>query len=451
MQKKMPILGLEPHSLFTKDTVNTHSITWAAERNMPILGLEPNSLFPNDTGNTRSTIWAAERIMPILGLEPIQFISEGYGQQAFYYLGCRKIYAYIDDRTNTVYFRWLQPTRFQLPGLQKEKLPLLGFEQTQFISEGYCQHAFNYLGCRKKYADIGTRTNTVNLRRLLSTRVQQPGLLKEICRYWDSNHTVYYRRLLATRVQLPGLQKEICQYWDPNHTVYFRKLLATRVQLPGLQNDICRYRDSNQHTLFSNATAKPLSTTWAAEIKTPILRLETHGLFPKDTGNVRSTTWAAERNMSILGLEPTRFIFEGFRQLAFNYLGCRKEYADIGARTNTVYSRRLLPTRFHLHVLQKEKCRYWDSNHTVYFRSVLATRVHLPGLQKEICRYLDSKQHSLFPKATGNTRSSTWAVERNMPIFGFEPTLFISEGYCQHGFNNLGSRNKYADILIRTT
>jgi len=76
--------------------------------------------------------------MPILGLEPTQFISEGYGQHAFHYLGCRKKYADIGT-------------------------------QTQVISEGYWQHPFNYLGCRKKYADIGTRTNTVFFKATAST------------------------------------------------------------------------------------------------------------------------------------------------------------------------------------------------------------------------------------------------------------------------------------------
>jgi len=77
--------------------------------------------------------------------------------------------------------------------------------------------------------------------------------------------------------------------------------------------------------------------------------------FPKATGNTRSTTWAAERNMPILGLEPTQFISEAYWLHAFNYLGCRKKYADIGVRNNTVYFIRLLPTRFQLPLLQKDK------------------------------------------------------------------------------------------------
>jgi len=39
----------------------------------------------------------------------------------------------------------------------------------------------NCLGYLKKYADSGTRTNTVYFRRLLLARVQLPGLHKEIC------------------------------------------------------------------------------------------------------------------------------------------------------------------------------------------------------------------------------------------------------------------------------
>ena len=201
-------------------------------------------------------------------------------------------------------------------------MPILGLEQTQFFSEGYWQHAFNFLGCRKLYDDIGTRTNTVYFRRLLATRVQLPGLRKEICRYWDSNHTVYFRRLLATHVQLPDLQKELCRIGTQTNTVYFRRLLLARLKLPGLQKDICRYWDSNQHSLFPNATANTRSTTWAAERNMPILGFEPHILFPKATGNTRSTTWAAERTMPILGLEPTQFISEGYCQHDLNYLGC---------------------------------------------------------------------------------------------------------------------------------
>jgi len=164
--------------------------------------------------------------------------------------------------------------------------------------------------------------------------------------------------------------------------------MATRVQLTGLQKEICRYWDSNVHSLF-----------------------------PKATGNKRSTTWAAESKMLILGPEQTQLISDGFWQHAFNYLGCRKKYADIGTRTNIV----------------------------VFWR-LMATRVQLHGLLKEIYRYWDTNQHKLFPKATGNTLSTTWAEGRNMAILGLERTQFISECYWQHAFNDLGCRKLYSDI-----
>jgi len=37
-------------------------------------------------------------------------------------------------------------------------MPILGLEPTQVISESYCEHAFNYLGCREIYVDIVIRT-----------------------------------------------------------------------------------------------------------------------------------------------------------------------------------------------------------------------------------------------------------------------------------------------------
>ena len=221
-------------------------------------------------------------------------------------------------------------------------MPILGLEPTQFISEGYCLHALNFLGFRKKYADIGTRTNAV-----------------------------YFRRLLPTRVKLFGCRKKYADIGNRTNTVYFRSLLATRVQLPGLQKEICRYWDSNQYSLF-----------------------------PKDTGKTRSTIWAAERNVLILGLKPTQFISEDYCQNAFNYLGFRKKYADIGTRTNPVYFRRLLATRVLLPGLQKEICRYWDSNQHRLFPKA---RLKLPGLQKEISRCWDSNKHSFFLKATAST------------------------------------------------
>jgi len=155
-------------------------------------------------------------------------------------------------------------------------------------------------------------------------------------------NTAYFRRLLAIRVQLPGLHKERCRYWDSKQHSIFPKATAKRVQLTGLQKEICPYWDSNQHILF-----------------------------PKSTGNTCSANWAAKTNMPILGLEPTQFFF-------------------------------------------------WR---------LLATRVQLAGLQKEKCRYWDSNLHRLFPKATGNTRSTTWTAERNWPILGLEQTQFISDGF----------------------
>jgi len=125
--------------------------------------------------------------------------------------------------------------------------------------------------------------------------------------------------------------------------------------------------------------------------------------------------------MPILGLEPTQFISEGYCLHALNFLGCRKKYAVIGIRNNKVY-----------------------------FRRIILARRKRPGLHKEMCRYWDSNQHSLFPKTTGNTHSTTWASERNMPILGLETTQIISEGYCQHALNTLGRRKKYADIGTRT-
>jgi len=79
--------------------------------------------------------------------------------------------------------------------------------------------------------------------------------------------------------------------------------------------------------------------------------------------------------MPILGLEQTQFISEGYYQHAFNYLGCRKKYPDIG-----IGNRRFISIGL------------WHSN-------------------KQI----------LFPKATANTRSTNRAAEGNIPILGIEP------------------------------
>ena len=154
-------------------------------------------------------------------------------------------------------------------------MTIFGLEPTHFISQGYWQNAFNYLGCRRNYADIGTRTNTVYFRRLLATRVQQPGLQKEICRYRDSNqHSLIPKDTGNTRSTTWAAERNM--------------------PLLGFE----------QHSLLTKATGTTRSTTWAAERNMPLLGFEPHSLLPKATGKTRSTTWAAERNMPILGSEP---------------------------------------------------------------------------------------------------------------------------------------------------
>jgi len=54
-----------------------------------------------------------------------------------------------------------------------------------------------------------------------------------------------------SRVQQPGLYKEICRSWDSNQRSIFPK---ARVQLPWLHNEICRQWDSNQRSLCPKAT-----------------------------------------------------------------------------------------------------------------------------------------------------------------------------------------------------
>jgi len=156
------------------------------------------------------------------------------------------------------------------------------------------------------------------------------------------------------------------------------------------------------------ATANTRSTTWPAERNMPILGHETSQFFSEGYWQNAFNHLGFRKNMPIMELEQTQSISEGYCQHTLNSLGCRKKYALIGTRTNTVY-----------------------------FRRLLLALLKLPCLQKEICRYWDSNQHSLFPKTTGNTRSTTWALERNMPILGLEPTQFISEGYCQQALNSL--------------
>jgi len=134
--------------------------------------------------------------------------------------------------------------------------------------------------------------------------------------------------------------------------------------------------------------------------------------------------------MPILGLEPTQFISESYWQQAFNNLGCRKKYADIRIRNTQFISEGYGQHAFKYLGCRKKNADIVTQTNTVYFRRLLATRLQLSGLRKEMCRYWDSKQRSLFPKATKNTRSTTWAADRNMPLLRLEPTQFISVGIC---------------------
>jgi hypothetical protein len=137
------------------------------------------------------------------------------------------------------------------------------------------------VGYIKKYADIGTRTNTVCFRRLLLARVQLCGLHKEICRYWESNQHSLFPKATASTRQLPRLHKKYADIGTRTNTVCFLKLLLPRAQLCGLHKEICRYWDSNQHSLS-----------------------------PKATASMGSTVWVTERNMPISGLEPTQCVSE---------------------------------------------------------------------------------------------------------------------------------------------
>ena len=218
-------------------------------------------------------------------------------------------------------------------------MPILGLEPTQSISEGYCQHALNSLGCRKKYAHIGTRTNTV-----------------------------YFRRLLATRVQLRGLYKEVWRYWD-----------------------------SNQHSLFPKATGITRSTTWASEINMPIMGLEpTQSISEGFCQHVLNSLGFRKKYAAIRNRINT-FYFRRLLATRLQLPVLQKEYAVIGTRTNTVYFRRLLATGVQLPGLQKKYADIGIRNNTIYFRRLLLARLKLPGLQEEICRNWDSNQHSLFP------------------------------------------------------
>ena len=72
------------------------------------------------------------------------------------------------------------------------------------------RHAFNCLTYIKKYADSGTRTNTVRFPRLLLERVQLPGLHKKHADNGTRTSIVRFPRLLLACIQLPGQHKEMC-------------------------------------------------------------------------------------------------------------------------------------------------------------------------------------------------------------------------------------------------
>jgi len=101
----------------------------------------------------------------------------------------------------------------------------------------------------------------------------------------------------------------------------------------------------------------------------------------------------------IFVIEQTQFIYDGYCQHSFNYLGCRKKYADIGTRTTQFNSEGYWQHAFNYLGCRKKYDDIGTRNNTVS-----------------------------FPKATGNTRSTIWDEERNMPILGLEPRQFISEG-----------------------
>jgi len=215
-------------------------------------------------------------------------------------------------------------------------MPILGLESTQFISEGYWQHAFNYLGCRNKYADIGSRTNTVYFRRLLARRVQLRGLQKEICRYWDSTqHRLFAKATSNTRSTTWAAERNMPLLGFEPHSLLTTADGKTRSTTWAAERNM-PILGIEPHSLFLKANSNKRSSNWAAERNMPVLGANQHSLLPKTNGNTRSTNCAAEINMPILGLEQTQFISEGNSQHAFNYLGCRNQYPDIGTRNNTV-------------------------------------------------------------------------------------------------------------------
>jgi len=62
----------------------------------------------------------------------------------------------------------------------------------------------------------------------------------------------------------------------------------------------------------------------------PILGLEPTQFYSEGFWQHALPNWASERYMPIFGLETTQINSEGYWQHAFNYMGCRKKYADIG-------------------------------------------------------------------------------------------------------------------------
>ena len=147
----------------------------------------------------------------------------------------------------------------------------------KFTSSTLTSH--NKLQCTmyiQKYADSGTRTNVVCLRRLLLARVQLTWLHTEICRQWDSNQRSLFTKAiastrsteLATYRNMPTVGLEptyhafnwvgyIKKYADSGtrtNVVCLRRLLLARVQLSWLHTEICRHCDSNQCSLIPKAT-----------------------------------------------------------------------------------------------------------------------------------------------------------------------------------------------------
>jgi len=254
-RKKYADIGTRTYTVYFRRLLATRvQLTGLKKEICRYWNTNQHSLFPTASGYTRSTTWAAESNMPILGLEPTQVISESNWQHAFNYLGCRKKYAGFGIRTTQYTIQGYWQNAFNYLGCRK-KYASIGNRTTQFISEGYWQHAFNYLGCRKKYPDIWNRNTQFISKCYWQHAFNYLGCRKKYADIGSRTNTFYFRRILATRVQLPGLEKEICQYWDSNqHALnslgyrkiyadignrtkldYLRRLLPTCLKQPGLQ------------------------------------------------------------------------------------------------------------------------------------------------------------------------------------------------------------------------